>query len=74
MTVKGPSDSEAHKQAVISGILIRNSLRSPRHMFLCVFNNGKSSCFEVGLDFGNNHKRHLEPSLVEEQAGKCASG
>lgn len=52
MTVKGPSDSEAPQPAVISGILIRNSLQSPGHMLLLVFNNGKSSCFEVGLDFG----------------------
>lgn len=52
VTVKGPSDSEAHEPAVISGILIRNSLQSPGHMLLLVFNNGKSSCFEVGLDFG----------------------
>lgn len=28
----------------------------------------------LDLISGNNHKRHLEPSLVEEQAGKCASG
>lgn len=37
---------------MIFGILIRNSLQSPGHMLLLVFNNGKSSCFEVGFDFG----------------------
>lgn len=59
MTVKGPSDSEAREPAVISGILIRNSLRSPGHMLLLVFNNGKSSCFEVGLDFGKQPREAL---------------
>lgn len=52
MTVKGPLHSAAHEPAVISGILIRNSLQSPGRMLLLVFSNGKSSCFEVGLDFG----------------------
>lgn len=37
---------------MIFAILIRNSLQSPGHMLLLVFNNGKSSCFEVGFDFG----------------------
>lgn len=37
---------------MIFGILIRNSLQSLGHMLLLVFNNGKSSCFEVGFDFG----------------------
>lgn len=37
---------------MIFGILIRNSLQSPGHMLLLVFNNGKSSCFELGFDFG----------------------
>lgn len=59
MTVKGPLDSEAPPLAVISGILIRNSLQSPGHMLLLVFNNGKSSCFEVGLGFGKQPQEAL---------------
>jgi predicted transcriptional regulator len=44
---------------VIFGILIRNSLQSLGHMLLLVFNNGKSSCFEVGFDFGETTTRGI---------------
>lgn len=74
MTVKGPSDSEAHEPAVISGILIRNSLQSPGHMLLLVLVMANLHALRLDWISGNNHKRHLEPSLVKEQAGKCASG